>query len=130
MIWQVLAVGGGGALGAMLRFAVTGWVSHHMLETAPGLVRFSLGTFVSNWSGCLLLGFLAAVLDAQYPSPVLRAFLLIGVLGSYTTFSTFGYETFRFFEEGRTMLALVYGLGSPVTGVLGVWLGLALASRS
>ena len=127
MIWQIVAVAAGGALGALLRFGVTGWVSHHLLADTSGLARFSLGTFAANWTGCLLLGFLAAALDARHPLPVLRAFLLVGVLGSYTTFSTFGWETFRFLEEGQTRLALLYGLGSPVTGVLGVWLGLALS---
>ena len=118
-----LAVAGGGALGAWLRYQVSGWV--HRSVWSGGLSdRFPLGTFVVNLSGCFLLGLLAGLFyERSSVTPGLRAFLLIGVLGGYTTFSTFAMESLDLLRYGSWGLALTNVVASPTLGLLGAYLG-------
>ena len=118
--WLVLFAGGG--LGAVLRFALELWVD----ERAP--VAFPWGTLVVNVSGCFLIGLLATLADEQrLLTPLLRLFLVAGVLGGFTTFSTFGLETWRLVEEELPRLAagnILASLGTTLSAVAaGVWLG-------
>jgi CrcB protein len=89
--WLAVFVGGG--LGATLRYAIGGWV-----QSAIGSF-FPWGTLVVNASGCLAIGVLATLLEERsLLGPSWRLFLLVGVLGGYTTFSSFGLETWRLVE--------------------------------
>jgi fluoride exporter len=112
----------GGGLGAMARFAVSGWV------TTWAYAGFPWGTFLVNVSGSALLGFLHRALPAGTASPRARGFFTIGLCGGYTTFSTFDFETFALLDAGRYALAGAYSLGSVATCVVGVLIGLRLAA--
>lgn len=113
----------GGALGALARWAVTTALPH-----ARG--AWPWATTVVNLSGCLVIGVLLAVLLARFPtSPWMRPFLAVGVLGGYTTYSTFAVDVVQLARAGRLGPAVAYVLTSVVGGVLAVVLGL-LAGRA
>ena len=98
---QVLVVGIGGFLGAILRYGLSGIVHRY---TQPG---FPWGTFLVNVLGCLVIGAVMCLVEyRQVFSPHLRLFVTIGLLGSFTTFSTLGYETFAMLRENQFHLAL------------------------
>ena len=85
----------GGSLGALARYGLGEWIQHRF----P--MRFPLGTFIINLTGCLLIGFVVTVLDARLPGPsALRYALPIGFIGAYTTFSTYELETYRAVHGG------------------------------
>ncbi len=114
----VLAVALAGALGALARWGVGAWFGHRFSS-------FPWGTLVINVSGSFVLGVLFAVLvERNAGSPTMRVALMTGLLGAYTTFSTFSLETFRLFEEGATGSALANIGFSVCLGLLGVWLGI------
>ncbi|MFN7020803.1 MAG: fluoride efflux transporter CrcB [Phycisphaerales bacterium] len=114
----------GAGLGGLLRYWLGGMVQNWWGPSFP------LGTMAVNVTGCLVMGFLVT---AWY-GPVLvrdevRIAVLVGVLGGYTTFSTFGRETLALVHDGEWLRAGVYILGSVVLSLLGVWLGSVLAGR-
>ncbi len=112
-----IAVAALGSLSAMARFLLAGWVSE---RTPPGL---PLGTLAVNLSGALLLGLVAGLALTG------NALVLVGsaTIGSYTTFSTWMFDTHRLnAQEGRTGLAVANVLGSVVLGVAAVALGRVL----
>lgn len=118
----LLSIGLGGFVGAILRYLVSGLV--HRLSNG---VQFPLGTLAVNLFGCLLIGILAGVAESRGAfGPELRAFMLIGMLGAFTTFSTFGYETLAFLRDGQSVLGLVNVALNVLLGVSGVWVGLVL----
>ncbi len=122
---QILAVGLGGFCGALARYALNGLLHRMIPKFLPA------GTFVVNMIGCLLIGLLmAVVVDKPHFSRELRLFLVTGFLGSLTTFSTFGYESWELLYEGKSGLAFVNVLSNVVIGVLLVWCGFALARYS
>ena len=113
----------GGVLGALARWAVAEALPH-----SPG--AWPWATFGVNVTGCLLIGVLLAVLLARYPrSRRLRPFLAVGVLGGYTTYSTFAVEAVRLTDGGHAVLAAGYVLASVLAGVAAVVAGL-LAGRA
>jgi len=119
---KVLLVGCGGFLGAVARYLLGGAV--HRLVQAP---VFPFGTLVVNVSGCLAIGFLGGLADERGAlSPGARVFLLIGVLGGYTTFSSFGYETFQLVRDGEMVPALANVLLQVVVGLAAVWAGTSM----
>ena len=106
----------------MLRWAIGGWVQ------GAAASFFPWGTFVVNASGCLAIGVLATLLDERsLLGPVWRLFLLVGVLGGYTTFSSFGLETWRLVESGDWLRAAANAGGSVGVGLVAVAAGVALA---
>jgi CrcB protein len=116
LLWLAL----GGAIGTVARYAVTVSVNQR-----AGIGPW--GTFAANISGSLLIGFLAVLFNDRIEvAPDVRRFLIIGVLGGYTTFSTLAYDTARFIETGELERALLNAGGSLVVGVLAVFLGMAL----
>ncbi|MCU0634774.1 MAG: fluoride efflux transporter CrcB [Gemmatimonadaceae bacterium] len=117
-----LAVGAGGALGAMLRL----WVAR--LLTAP-TGALPIGTLVINIVGSFLLGVLIRAWPTAEPQPALRLLLTVGVCGGFTTFSTFSAELFVMLGRGAWVSALTYVLSSLVGGVLAIAAGVALAAR-
>lgn len=117
----LLMVGLGGFAGAVSRWLVDGWVS----ERNP--TAFPLGTLVVNLTGTFLLGVLFAwVIERDVLPPDVRAPLMIGFLGAYTTFSTLMLEAWRLVEDGAWALAFLNLAGSVVLGVVAVLAGLAV----
>ena len=121
---QALAIAAGGALGALMRY----WVS---TATYAWLGRgFPWGTLMVNVLGSFAMGALyVLLLDRLTSGPELRAFLLIGFLGAFTTFSTFSIETFNLIEEAQISKALLNAGGSVVVCVAAAWLGVILGRQ-
>lgn len=118
----LLAVALGGGLGSVLRYAVTFAMTQRF---GPG---FPFGTWAINISGCLAIGFIAGLAQARgFGPPAVRTFLIVGVLGGYTTFSTFAYDTLTLAGEGSHRLAFLYAGGSVLGGLLAAYLGLTAA---
>lgn len=118
------AVGSGGFLGALARYGLSGLVQRHVSFTI-----FPYGTLVVNAVGCLVIGIVAGLAESrQLFGPVFRKFVLIGILGGFTTFSTFGYETFAMVRDGQHSRAAVNVGLNIVLGLALVWLGYALSS--
>jgi len=114
----------GAGLGGLARYLAGTWI----MEKYGG--RFPLGTFVINITGSFLIGVLMTLLTERWqPHPNWRLFLVVGVLGGYTTFSSFEYETYQAVRDGARWIGLLYVAGSVVVGYLGVWLGAVLAAR-
>ena len=120
MLALVIFIGAG--LGGLARYGVGGWIQ------AAGGAGFPWGTLLINVTGSLLLTFVYALLEGTPAAPEWRAFLGIGVLGGYTTFSSFSYETLRLVQDGEWERALVYVAGSVVLSLAGAVLGFRLAS--
>ena len=118
---QLLLVGLGGFAGAVLRWLVDGWVS----ERNP--TAFPFGTLVVNLTGSFLLGVLFAwVIERNVLPADIRAPVMIGFIGAYTTFSTFMLESWRLVEDGAWALATANLVGSVVLGLAAVVAGLAV----
>jgi CrcB protein len=117
----------GGFFGALARYGLSALVHRYAPQSFP------FGTLVVNVLGCLIIGVLMALIEQrQWFAPNLRLFLLVGLLGSFTTFSTLGYETFALLEQGALRLGLynvamnlTLGLGAVVSGRYAVKLLLA-----
>ena len=121
---RYLVVLAGAGLGGLTRYAVGSWV----MAKYGG--RFPLGTLLINLSGSFLIGLLMTLLTERYqPHPNLRLFLVVGILGGYTTFSSFEYEVWQAFRNGERWIGLVYVTSSVALGYVAVWLGAALTAR-
>lgn len=114
---NLLVIAIGGATGAVLRFLVSD-ISHRLLGYA-----FPWGTLIVNLSGCLLIGVFWEVFDRTSLSPASSAFLFMGVLGAFTTFSTYGLESIDLMRDGKILLALLNILVSNLVGLALVALG-------
>jgi CrcB protein len=118
--WLLIAVGG--AAGSILRYAVQGWVQ----RLSGG--AFPLGTLVVNLSACFAIGLLAGFFAGPHLiREEYRIGLTVGVLGGYSTFSTFGLETFHLTNDGEFGLAALNMLASCGVGLAAVWIGYRLA---
>lgn len=114
----------GSGAGGVLRYALAGWTQ----RLANG--SFPIGTLIVNITGCLLIGFLTAALSGRVlMREEYRVALLIGLLGGYTTFSTFGLETFTLLNDGQAWRALLNVTASVILGLAGVWTGYRLAEN-
>ncbi len=100
----------GGALGALARFGLGGWIQGNRAD-------FPLGTLLVNLLGCLVMGFVMHWTSRGIISSEMRHFLAIGILGGFTTFSSFSMESLRLFEEGRLGSGLLY-VGLSLLGCL------------
>jgi len=124
MFQKVLLAGSGGFLGTTARYALGALIQRWLPDTFP------YATFVINVTGCLVIGFLGVLAQERLSLGADgRVFWMTGVLGGYTTFSTFGYETTLLLRAGSTVAAAVNVIGQVVLGLLAVWLG-AAAARS
>ncbi len=122
MIKLVLAVAAGGALGSVMRFLASAWV------VAQWPRHYYLATFAVNLVGCLAIGFLSALFLLRTDiSLELRTGLITGVLGGFTTFSSFSLEIMKLMDGGRALEALGYLAFSILGGLLAAWAGLSLA---
>ena len=118
LLWIFLA----GGLGAWLRFALAGFVLTRAGDAFPW------GTLAVNVTGCFAIGLVATALDQRsVPMPELRMALVVGLLGGFTTFSTFGLESWRLLEDGQAGRALLYVVASAGVGLLAVVAGVRLA---
>jgi CrcB protein len=122
-----LAVAVGGAVGAVSRYLVSGWFAHLTRESA-----FPLGTLVVNATGAFVLGVVMGSTSTGgrfLVGPTARTFLTIGILGGFTTFSTFSYETVEAFRVGDMRVAFANVAATLVVGIAACGLGLALGER-
>ncbi len=119
---KLLLIGTGGFAGAIARYAI------QMLGSAIAPEsRFPLGTLIANVAGCLLIGLLMYFVDASPRLPdAWRLVLIVGLLGSMTTFSTFGYDTFALLKEHLVVAALLNVALSLALGLAAVALGWGL----
>jgi CrcB protein len=114
----------GAALGGAARFFVGTVVSARFSG------RFPLGTFLINVTGSFGIGLLMTILTERYtPHPYWRLLLVVGVLGGYTTFSSFEWETLFAARNGSGWIGLAYILSSVIIGYMAVWLGAFIARR-
>lgn len=116
------AVALGGAIGSVTRFLLGTWFLQRL---GPG---FPWGTLTINVSGAFAIGIVMELAQTRLGlNPYVRLFLATGILGGYTTFSTFAYETYLLGHDGLGVQAAVYGFGSIVAGVIAAVLGIAVA---
>ena len=121
---QLLAIAGGGALGAIFRFGVSNSV-HRLLGR-----DFPYGTLVVNTVGSLLMGLCFVLLvERMAVSAEWRSALLVGLLGAFTTFYTFSFETLALFNAGAPIKALVNIMISVMLCLLATWLGMTLGRQ-
>ncbi|MDP6981158.1 MAG: fluoride efflux transporter CrcB [Myxococcota bacterium] len=123
MKWGALMLGG--ALGATLRYALTVFVDQRIAALFPW------GTLAVNALGCFLIGVVLTIFDQrELFSPVLRLFVVTGVLGAFTTFSTFSLESWRLVEAGRAGLAFANIAASLLLCLAATFVGIAVAQRA
>jgi CrcB protein len=117
-ILAVISAGGG--LGAAARYGLSAALPVH-----PG--AFPLATFLINVSGCLLIGVLMVLVTEVFVThPLLRPFLGVGVLGGFTTFSTYAEEVRALLRPGWTIIGLDYLFGTVAAALLAAWAGIVL----
>ena len=113
----------GGGIGASCRHLLGGAV-----QAASRSATFPWGTFAVNVSGCFVIGLLAQLSESRgFPSGQARTFVFVGILGGYTTFSSFGNETLNLLRGGEALAAAANAGGQLVLGLLAVALGRAAA---
>lgn len=121
---QLLFIAVGGALGAVMRFLVSSGV-HQLLGRG-----FPYGTLTVNVLGSLCMGFLfVTLIERSSLGPEWRAFILVGLLGAFTTFSTFSIETLHLIEDGAIARAFANIFISVTTCILATWLGVILGRQ-
>jgi len=119
-----LAVATGGAAGASARYAT------YLIAAHLGLTGFPWATLTVNVLGSLAMGALVSVTAVAWsPSPALRAFLVVGVLGAYTTFSTFALDVGALWERGRPLALALYVAGSLLLSVGAFFTGMLALRR-
>lgn len=124
MLINAAVVGLGGFVGALGRYGLSGLVQRQL-----PLATFPYGTLVVNVIGCFAIGLLAGLAESRALfGPEFRIFALIGILGGFTTFSTFGYETFVMIRDAEYLHAAMNVVGHVVLGLSVVWLGYAMAA--
>jgi CrcB protein len=120
--WALLFFGGG--LGAALRYALSLWIE---ARTGPG---FPWGTFAVNVSGCLAIGVVVTLAEERaWIPPSARLLLVPGLLGGFTTFSSFGMETWQLVEDGLVLTAVANAVGSLVAGLAAVVAGVLITRQ-
>ena len=114
----MILVGLGGGLGALLRHSTSILFNYFFFYSF-------IGTLIANIAGCFLIGFLIHILQNKIFSPsIIYYFLIVGVLGSYTTFSAFSYETIELFLNNKLILASIYVIVSIVLCLISAYIGL------
>ena len=120
MIVRYLAIAAAGSAGALLRYVLATQIGRLNL-------RFPLGTFIINVTGCLFLGWFLTYVARHNISDTTRLAIGVGFVGAYTTFSTFMYESNHLADDGAGFEAIMYLLESIIVGILAVRLGMMLA---
>ena len=118
-------VGTGGFIGAIARYGISG-----LVQRSAALSSFPYGTLAVNMLGCLLIGIAVGLVDSrQVFGPDFKLFAVVGLLGGFTTWSTFGYETLTLLRDADYLRATANVAIHIVLGLVLVWAGYALASR-
>jgi CrcB protein len=121
---KLMLIAVGGAIGAVLRYTLAGWGQRLTQGTFP------LGTLVVNVLGCLAIGmFAAAFAEKIQIKEAYRLAILVGLLGGFTTFSTYAFETMALLNDGQRWLALGNALLSNVLGLTAAWIGYRLVEQ-
>jgi CrcB protein len=121
VFWKLLVVGIGAAVGANARYLLTIWATERFGTTLP------YGTLLANLIGCIAIGIVLALAASHLPlSEPWRLLIVTGLLGGFTTFSSFSYETYALVRLGRLVSAGLYAGGSVLLGLIGVVLGAAI----
>jgi CrcB protein len=112
----------GGAIGSVSRYLL----STAILRASGSL--FPIGTFAVNLVGCIAFGAIVGAAEQRFIlTPEARAFLLVGVLGGFTTFSSYAFESFALMQDGQFALAALNIIGQVVAGLLGFWVAYVIA---
>ena len=120
-MYTLLLVGIGGFIGAILRYVLGGWIQN-------SFVNFPVGTLVINTSGSFFLGLIMYLSEYQgFFSDQTRIFLTIGIIGAFTTLSTFGYESFRLLDDSKLALMAINVVSTVLFSMLAVYLGKIVA---
>lgn len=116
---NILLVGAGGFIGSVLRYLVSGWV-----QQSANRLDFPFGTLAVNVIGCFIIGFLAQLAETRgvFTSES-RLFVFVGILGGFTTFSSFGNETLNLARDSQMMNAFANIGANLLVGLFAVWLG-------
>ncbi len=115
---NMFAVAIGAALGANLRYLISTWVAQRVGSGFP------YGTLLINVTGCLVIGIVLTLAATKFTlSEPLRLLIVTGILGGYTTFSSFGYEAFALIGSGNIEEAILYMTSSLILGLGAVFLG-------
>jgi len=123
-MYKLLIIGIGGFIGAIGRYTVSGWIQRIFKNT-----WYPLGTLGVNCIGCLLIGLLGGLVEnKELFRPGTRLFLLVGLLGAFTTFSTFGYETFSLLRSSQFLMAGINITAQVLLGLFAVWLGYTISN--
>ncbi len=121
--FSIALVALGGAVGSVSRYLLGTWI-----QSASRSVDFPYGTLSVNLIGCFVIGFLSQLAEARGVfTPETRALVFIGVLGGFTTFSSFGNDTLNLLRAGETLNALLNAGANVILGLALVWLGRAVA---
>lgn len=115
--WEPLLVGIGASLGAISRYYLS------ITFNKPLGLGFPYGTFWVNLSGSFLMGFIATLIEIIVANTALNLFLIIGFLGSYTTFSTYQLESYSLWRFKQYKLAFLHWIGLPILGFIGLLIG-------
>ncbi len=121
MIKQLLLVGIGGGAGSIARYLCQRWFANNFFSSFPW------GTFTVNITGCFLIGVIYAIAEkTTFLSPETRLFLITGLCGGFTTFSTFAFENMSLIKSGDLLYVLLYSLGSILLGIAAVFAGITI----
>jgi CrcB protein len=119
---SIVFVAAGGAIGSVARYLLSTFV----LRISGSL--FPFGTFAVNLLGCIVFGLVVGAADQRVPlGAAPRAFLLVGVLGGFTTFSSYAFESFWLLRDGHLAAASVNIVGQVILGIAGLAIGFAIA---
>ena len=123
---SIFLIGIGGFIGSIMRYLIYIWTQSLFKE-----LSFPLGTLIVNISGCLLLGLLNGWAENhQFFTLQIRLFMFVGLLGSYTTFSTFSYQTIEMIQNGHSYQALLNVAIQVIVGLFAAFIGFQIAYRS
>jgi CrcB protein len=122
VVLDLALVAAGGAIGSVARYLFSAAVLH-----ASGSL-LGVGTFAVNAVGCAIFGVIAGMAERRFVfGPEARVFLLVGVLGGFTTFSSFAFESVQLLRGGQFVAAAVNIVGQVLAGIVGLWLAFSIS---